>query len=103
MLARLRSTSAHLTGTATLAAAFASVVAKGEPNANYQGDTTTTYTGLAYLRLGAAWNPVPWLGLGAAGLVGTTTSRIRIEFADRAVGDWGTVLAAAMLYGEVGW
>jgi hypothetical protein len=103
LLARLRSTSAHLTATATLAATFASVVSKGEPNANYQGATTTTSTGLAYLRLGATWNPTPWLGWGAAALVGTTTSRLRIQFADRAVGDWGTVLAAALLYGEIAW
>jgi hypothetical protein len=103
LLARLRSEHAKLTGTATLGAAFASVFTDGHANANYLGSTTTSYAGLAYLRLGVLWNPVRWLGLGAAGLTGTATSHVAIEFANRRVGTWGTVLAAGLLYGELGW
>jgi hypothetical protein len=102
-LARLQNQRATLAGTATLGAALASVFTKGEANPSYLGSSTTTYTGMAYLRLGAAWNPAPWLELGAAGLVGTTTSRIRIQFADESVGDWGTPVMAAILYGGLGW
>lgn len=103
LLGRLQSENAKVAGTATIGAAFASIFIKGEPNASYLGSSTHTPTGLIYLRLGVVWHPVPWLGLGAAGLVGTTTSRIHVQFAKQDVGDFGTPLAAATLYGEVAW
>lgn len=103
LLARLHSAHAEVAGTATLGAAFASVFTKGEPNASYLGSSTHTPTGLVYLRLGVTWRPIPWLGLGVAGLVGTTTSRLHVRFAKQDVGDFGTPLTAATLYGEIAW
>jgi hypothetical protein len=103
LLARLQNERATVAGTATLGMAFASVFTKGEAKPSYLGSSTTTYTGLAYLRLGVAWNPAPWLGLGAAGLLGTTTGRIRVEFADEHVGDWGTPVLATILHAELAW
>jgi hypothetical protein len=103
LLARLHNEKAKVTGTATLGLAFAAVLTDGDAHASYLGSTTTAYTGLAYLRLGVAWHPVPWLALGAAGLVGTTTNRERIEFANRGVGHWGAPLFAAFPYGEFTW
>lgn len=103
LLARLHSQPARVTGTATLGMAFASITTKGEPSASYLGSSPTSHTGLGYFRLGVAWNPARWLGLGAAGLVGTTTSRARIQFANRGVGDWGALVAAGFLCGQIAW
>jgi hypothetical protein len=103
LLARLQSHGAKVAGTATLGMAFASVTTKGEPNASYQGSTPTATTGLAYLRLGVVWSPVGWLGLGAAGLLGTTTGRVHIQFANRGVGDWGAPVVAGLLCGQIAW
>jgi hypothetical protein len=103
LLARLQNEQATVAGTATLGAAFASVLTKGEAKPSYLDSSITTNTGLAYLRLGIVWNPTPWLGLGVAGLVGTTTSRIHIRFAESNVGTWGTPVMAAILCGGVVW
>lgn len=103
LLARSGSEQGRLTGTATVGAALVAVVVKGDPKPSYPGDSTTTYAGMAYLRLAATWKPVPWLGLGGAGFVGTSTRRIRIQFAGHPVADWGPVLLGAALHGEIAW
>lgn len=92
-----------MTGTATAGAALVAVVVKGDPKPSYPGDSSTTHTGMAYLRLATAWKPAPCLALGVAGLVGTSIHRIRIQFAGRAVADWGPILVGAALYGEMAW
>jgi hypothetical protein len=103
VLARLTSNHRHMAITASLGGAVASVLVKGRPIPGLVGGSTSAYTGLVYLHVHGCWNPVPWLGLGAAAIVGTTTSRVRIQFADRDVGEWGTPLAAAVLYAELDW
>jgi hypothetical protein len=103
VMARLESQQGHLSGTATLGAGMAAIAIKGNPSAGYVATNTTAYAGLGYLRLGGAWNPIPWLGLGASVLAGGTTSRVRIQFAGRTVGDWGTPLVAATVHAEIDW
>jgi hypothetical protein len=103
LLARLESEHGHLSGTAPLGAGMAAIAIKGKPSEGYVATSTTSYAGLAYLRLGGGWNPIPWLGLGASVLAGTTTSRVRIQFAGRTVGDWGTPLLAATVHAEIDW
>jgi len=102
-LVRWKSETGGMVASAILGGAFTSVLIKGQPAGRFEGSSPTVYSGLLYSRLSMAWNPFPWLGLGAAGMLGTTTSLIRIRFADRDVGEWGLPLAAAFLYGEVGW
>jgi hypothetical protein len=103
LLARWRSDRGHLTAAASIGGAFAAVLVTGRPVPSLVGESTSAYTGLAYVRLDGAWNPAQWLGLGVAGMVGTTTSRVRVQFADRNAGEWGMPLAAAVLFCKVDW
>jgi hypothetical protein len=101
--ARLRSESGRMFVAGSLGGAFATVFVKGRPVPNLLGSSGRAYTGLAYLRLAGGFYPTRWLGLGVAGVLGTTTSRVRIRFANRDVGEWGVPIAAAVLYTEVAW
>jgi hypothetical protein len=101
--ALLNSDGGRLSGAATLGGAFVSLFAKGQPLHGFVGSSTRAYTGLVYLRLSGGFHPARWLGLGLAGMLGTTTSRVRIQFADRNVGEWGMPVAVAILYAEAGW
>jgi hypothetical protein len=100
---RFRSADGQLFATTSVGGAFASVLAKGQPVGALEGSSTRAYTGLAYLRLSGGWNPARWLGLGIAGVLGTTTSRVRIQFANRDVAEWGMPIAIALLYAEIDW
>lgn len=101
--ARLKSESGRTFVAGSLGGAFATVLVKGQPVPNLLGSSTRAYTGLAYLRLSGGFCPTRWLGLGVSGWLGTTTSRVRIRFANRDVGEWGMPIAAAVLYVEVAW
>jgi hypothetical protein len=103
LLARFTGDRGHLTVGGSLGGACALVQVKGSPIPTLSGSSTSTYTGLIYLRLNGAWHPARWFGLGAATVLGATTSRIRIQFADRNAGEWGWPIAAALLYSELGW
>lgn len=103
LLARWRSDGGHLTAAASIGGAFAAVVVTGRPVPSLVGESTSAYTGLTYLRLDGGWNPAEWLGLGVAGMVGSTTSRVRVQFAERNAGEWGMPLAAAVLFCKLDW
>jgi hypothetical protein len=103
LLARVTSDSGRLFVATSLGAGVASVLFRGQALPNLVGSSTRAYSGLLYLRVSGGFSPTRWLGLGAAGILGTTTSRIRIQFANHDVGEWGLPLAAAIVYGEVAW
>jgi hypothetical protein len=101
--ARFESGSGRMFFATSLGGAFAAIVASGQAAQNLLSSSTTVYTGLTYLRLGGGFYPTDWLALGVAGILGTTTSRVRIQFANRDVGEWGMPIAGAIVYGEGRW
>ena len=101
--ARFKSGDGRMFVATSLGGAFAAILAKGQPAPNLVGSSTSAYTGLAYLRLSGGFCPTGWLGLGVAAILGTTASRVRIQFTNRDVGEWGMPIAAAIIYGEVHW
>jgi hypothetical protein len=101
--ARWKSGGGRMFVATSLGGAFAAVLANGQPTANLVGASTSAYTGLAYIRLSGGVRPISWLGLGVAGILGTTTSRVRIQFASHDVAEWGMPVAAALIYGEADW
>jgi hypothetical protein len=103
VVARWESERGHLTVATTLGGAFAKVLIRGQPIPSYVGESTSVSTGLVYLRVHGSWKPVRWLGFGAAALIGSTTSRIHIEFNSTEVGEWGTPFTAAVFSAELDW
>jgi hypothetical protein len=103
LLARLQSDGGRMFVATSLGGALAAVLVKGQPAPSFAGTSPTAYAGLLYLRASGGVYPTRWLGLGAAGILGTTTSRVRIQFANEDVGEWGMPLAAVLLFAEVGW
>jgi hypothetical protein len=101
--ARFESGGGRMFITTSLGGAFAAIVSSGQPAQDLVGSSTTVYTGLTYVRLGGGFYPTGWLGLGVAGVLGTTTSRVRIQFTNRDVGEWGMPIAGAIVYGEGRW
>jgi hypothetical protein len=103
LLAQLRSDRGNMRIGASMGGGAAAVLVTGRATPGFVGSSTRAYTGLGYLRLHAGWEPTGWLGLGATALFGTTTSRIRIEFADHEVAEWGLPFVAGGAYAEVRW
>jgi len=103
LVARFQNDSGRMFVTTSLGGAFAAVLIKGRPASGFSGTSPTAYAGFLYLRASGGVHPTRWLGLGAAGILGTTTSRVRIQFANEDVGEWGMPIAAVLLFAEVSW
>lgn len=104
LLARLDSEGGRMTVAASVGGGLASILITGRPIPELVSASTTVYAGLVYLRGYAAWTPVSWLGLGLSGTLATTTSRVRIGFANHDdVGHWGVPIAAGILFAEARW
>jgi hypothetical protein len=103
LCARVRSDGGRMFLATSLVGALAAVLVNGRPAANFAGTSPTAYAGLFVLRASGGVYATRWLGLGVAGIFGTTTSRVRIQFANEDVGEWGMPIAAGLLFAEVGW
>lgn len=107
VLARFESKPARFVFMPGLGAALVAVLTKGhpDPSAGPQliSNSSTAYTGLAYVSVAVGWKASSWLRLGASGLGGATTSRVRVRFAGSDAGAWGTPVLGANLFGEVAW
>lgn len=106
-LLRLPSEKERFAFTSGLGVALASLISKGHPIAEGEqqllSNSTTAYTGAAYLRVEAEWRPVTWFGFGAMGLLGTTLAPVKIGFAGNDAGTWGVPFLGALLLAEVDW
>ena len=103
LLARFESEGGRMFVAAQVGGAFASVLVTGHPVANLVGSSPSVSTGLLYLRLGGGIAPLRWLGLGVSAILGTTTTRVRIQFAGNHVGDWGVPVVGAHAYAKMTW
>jgi hypothetical protein len=107
LLARFDFERNHLVFMPGLGAAFVAVLTRGHasPSAGSQlvSSSATAYTALAYASLSIDWQVASWLGLGASGLLGATTSRVQVRFAGNDAGAWGTPVLGATVFGEVVW
>lgn len=107
VFARFESPDGRLVLTTGLGAALVAVLAKGHPipaaGAQLVSNASTAYTGLGYACVALAWKVSSWFAVGAGGLAGATTARVRVRFAGNDAGDWGPVVLGATVFGEVDW
>jgi hypothetical protein len=106
-LVRLPSENDRVAVTAGLGGALAVLVAKGHPSDQGKHQllvsSTTAYAGAVYLHVAGQWRPAEWLGVGLMGLVGTTTTPVKITFAGNDAGTWGVPFFGGLLLAEVDW
>jgi hypothetical protein len=107
VIARFASEQRPLFLTTGLGAALAAVLATGHPipeaTAQLLSSSSTAYTALGYARATLGWKVSSWLTLGASALVGTTVTRVHVQFAGSDAGDWGVPILGAALSGQVEW
>jgi hypothetical protein len=103
LVARLASTASPLFASAGLGIAAVRVTADGQAVSPLVTSSQSALTAAGYLRADGGADITRQFRLGLRGIVGATTSRLSLRFADNDAGTWGRPFVAGLALAELRW